>query len=151
MPMDPNQGSSIERCALGVIVLYTVANLGFWKGGSAVQETFWLHLCICKRPVKHAHKMIKRGVLWNPRNPPGSTTDITGVIVPVSIFWYLFLACFSVTGPATQLNTFHSSSKPRFFCTSGTLSSSTLTSSNSCKYDDKHYWEPRRPRLKTVI
>ena len=45
------------------------------KGGFRCPERFRLCSCTNTRRATHAHKMTKKGVPWNPRNPPRSATE----------------------------------------------------------------------------
>ena len=65
----------ITACVRGSLCVYiTVEDLGFLMGGFRCPERFRLRSCAHTRPATHARKTIKRGVPWNPRNPPGSAT-----------------------------------------------------------------------------
>ena len=53
-----------------------VVDLGFWKGGFCCPERFRLRSCAHTRPATHARKTTKRGGSVEPKEPPGSITEV---------------------------------------------------------------------------
>ena len=64
-----------------IIVMFSVADLGFESGGSAVQNISTALMCTHEAGDACAQNDIK-GVPRNPRNPPGSATGSGGGLFP---------------------------------------------------------------------
>ena len=75
------------------------------KGGFRCPEHFRLRPCMRTRPATHVHKMTKREVPRNPRNPPGSATAKYRIYIhhPKDNCIYIYIQYRFIPAPSTML------------------------------------------------